>query len=1061
MTSLTPPTHRHAAVLVVLLLAAGCSRGRSPGATEPIPPPTRPATAGPTLTPPGPTPLPASAFGVPIETGTFPPDLSVLGPENVDQLSAFRRLPADGLPALVEGASLAFPPGYHFELVAQLDDGQTLVWNMATTELSYRDQRAPATLLLGRNPALAVSQAFQGYLATAARIEGLGTAQAIVVRPPAVDREPFMLSGASDAFDPEQITALAFSPDGHWLAAGMAAQERGLIKIWDIWESDATQLLTEIEFSQPVGAAQFSPDGTTLFAGVGQDLLRLDPTSGRELGRDRSDTTIEGLSLGPSGNALAIWGDQQAVLMSAVRAVPLVVPAVDAIRRVEFSPDERLALLVDGDRLRLWDVAAGTERVALGGSQPLLDAGFHGDGRVLVTIDAQANLLLWGVSAGVELPAERAVISRSNAAQLERAASLYLPGGPEARFTSDSGELIVGGLHGIYLVDLPTLEMRGHLPHGTGSTEFATSPDDRWIAQPIEQGVVRIWNRQQLRPEQEIRVPDEFCCSKLEFTPDGRSLITHTGLGTQVWDLQTGSEVYDRPRSQWVHVSPDGTRLAFQEGLEVNIVQWPGGQALRTLTGFETASPVVGTVFSPTWEVMYWAGRATIQFIDVQSGRLGVAIPFSWGPFSPEGDRLAAVEDGWTMASVGQVHQFDVQSGETLNVFDHQEDAIVDAVAYSPDGNLLATATEFSVRLWDSRSGEQLAALPASAKGIRQLAFSPDRRMLITIGQSDLVELWVVPGAGRSSEQAIGAATAGSVVQLDALQLPAGATDAVFAPDGSELAISTATGEIWYWDQVTGMSAAGDAAHADWIYRLAHSPGGTDLASVSKDGELHLNDTARRWYYQSADDHQGEVSAVAFHPNGRWAATGGEDGMVRFWTPGMRSVLSFQAHSAWVWDLAFSPTGDLLATASADRTVRLWQVRLDPQGLPLVNLARSLTGHTANVYGVDFSRDGSRLASASWDATVRIWNAATGETRSTLRGHTDWVYKVAYSPDGTLLASASADGTVRLWSAVTGEPLATLFGPGAPIWSVAFSSDGLHLVSTSDSGLVQLWGVAR
>ena len=81
-----------------------------------------------------------------------------------------------------------------------------------------------------------------------------------------------------------------------------------------------------------------------------------------------------------------------------------------------------------------------------------------------------------------------------------------------------------------------------------------------------------------------------------------------------------------------------------------------------------------------------------------------------------------------------------------------------------------------------------------------------------------------------------------------------------------------------------------------------------------------------------------------------------------------------------VYGVAFSPDGRLLATASSDKTARLW----DPAtGEHL----RTLTGHTDWVRGVAFSPDGRLLATASDDNTARLWDPATGEHLRTLTGH--------------------------------------------------------------------------
>ena len=107
-------------------------------------------------------------------------------------------------------------------------------------------------------------------------------------------------------------------------------------------------------------------------------------------------------------------------------------------------------------------------------------------------------------------------------------------------------------------------------------------------------------------------------------------------------------------------------------------------------------------------------------------------------------------------------------------------------------------------------------------------------------------------------------------------------------------------------------------------------------------------------------------------------------------------------------NMAFSPDGKRLATGGEENLVKVWDVQTGKE-------LRSLPGHRGNVYTVAFSHDGRWIASGSTDSTVKVWDGRSGELVRTFRGHTAIVTGVAFSPDDRRLISGSRDHTVKLW----------------------------------------------
>ncbi len=199
--------------------------------------------------------------------------------------------------------------------------------------------------------------------------------------------------------------------------------------------------------------------------------------------------------------------------------------------------------------------------------------------------------------------------------------------------------------------------------------------------------------------------------------------------------------------------------------------------------------------------------------------------------------------------------------------------------------------------------------------------------------------------------------------------------------------------------------------------------------------------------------HSTSITAVAFSPNGRWLASGSQDGGVKIWEAASgRELRTLPGHDQPVTALQFSPDGRWLATASEDRTVKIWDVNNSRQ-------IRSLEGHSAIVTSVAFSPDGQLLASGGRDHTARIWEVRTGKELHVLDKHGKDVRSLAFSADNKRLATGSLDTLVKIWDTSSGREIATLQGLTDPVAALSVLDQGIVL-SLSERGTVKRWDSA-
>jgi WD40 repeat protein len=289
-----------------------------------------------------------------------------------------------------------------------------------------------------------------------------------------------------------------------------------------------------------------------------------------------------------------------------------------------------------------------------------------------------------------------------------------------------------------------------------------------------------------------------------------------------------------------------------------------------------------------------------------------------------------------------------------------ESDGAVYSVAFSPDGDLIASGVYMEVRLWSVPDAEPVRNIEHQ-HSVNTLTFSPDGETLIA-GQS----MYGV----QLSQVADGEALFNVCRSYDSV----GAS----SPDGGLVASGNRDGVLRLWSAADGeLVAEFEYPDAGWVTSIVFSPDGETLAAGHFDGIVNLWQVADGTLLHTLEPEKGYqgVVGLAFSPDGRLLAIGAREGfedVVTLWEAASGTLVeTLHGFDHAVNDLSFSPDGELLAAGANDGLIQVWQVADWSLLHTLEHTADD--GEPTRVMAVAFSPSGRKLVAGTWDGTVWLW----------------------------------------------------------------------------------------
>jgi len=440
---------------------------------------------------------------------------------------------------------------------------------------------------------------------------------------------------------------------------------------------------------------------------------------------------------------------------------------------------------------------------------------------------------------------------------------------------------------------------------------------------------------------------------------------------------------------------------------------------------------------------------------------------------SPNGQMVAGASDQglwlWNTSTGAQIAQLEpANPGRDPLLSD------ITPITFSPDGRLLASSrcTQYDatnhciqgrILIWNVALQQPASQLFSSGPFlVTHLAFSPDGKTLLSSSQE------LPAGSGQGNLQ-LWDVTSGKVLTRAFADFTGVVWNFALSPDGKILAASDARDSIYLWDVAT-QKALGPPLNARNVKSLAFSPDGQTLAAGSTDKTLQLWDVITGQPLGTPLlGHGDSITSLAFNLDGQMLASSDASGAILLWNMATESAIEHTLpYTARVFSAIYSPDGKMIAAGDNKGAVILRNATsgnllgtLDATLDPIIQGNITFNGTALTIESLAFSPDKRLLAAGRYDGMIFLWNAATLQPIAHFRGEKH-LRNIVFNADSHVLAASYENGAILLWNVTTGRVLHRLVHPvlnSNTVSTIAFSPDGKVLASGSNDSVV-FWNVA-
>ncbi|KAM3102035.1 NB-ARC domain-containing protein [Phormidesmis sp. 146-12] len=544
------------------------------------------------------------------------------------------------------------------------------------------------------------------------------------------------------------IFCLAFSPDGKTLVSGCGDKT---VKYWNAATEQLTeQLIRTLQCKDAIFCVVFSPDGQTVAIASGDGTIEIRSLKGEHLKVFRGHTErVCCVAYSPDGRLLASGGADQTVKVWDVDSEQLLNTLqghTNQVRSVAFGPDEILVSSSEDQTIKRWDFKTGYCIQTLSEHTDWVDAiAFSADKQLLASASEDKMIKLWDAQTGKLLK------TLGGHRRPIRALTFH----PQSRVLASGAEQSVNLWDADTGQILKTFQGFANPVH-----RVVFSSDGQRVVSAHEDSVIRVWNQQTEQPPKTLE-GHAGSVRRISFALNNQLLASCSNDHTvKLWNVDSGQLLTTFQGHQgivWAAAFSADDKTISSCSADQTIKVWDASQVklsgenvvevkscLRTLEGHQDW--VVTIDLSPECQMLASGSfDKTIKLWNSETGEIvrtlqGHTSPVLTVCFDPSGQLLASGSDDL------KVKLWDIQTGDCLKTLNGHTQSIWSICFINLEGReiVVTGSADKTIKLWDVETGEHLKTLEGHTKHVLSVSFHDDSQRLVSGSADGTIKLWDV-----------------------------------------------------------------------------------------------------------------------------------------------------------------------------------------------------------------------------------------------------------------------------------------------------------------------------